>query len=60
MIKYRYNLDYPERGQIIKISPEEAEAFRERVRKQHEELATWVVIPVDEFLEFAEDLKRNM
>jgi hypothetical protein len=32
---------------VTKVTAEEAEAFRDRVRKQNEELATWVVIPID-------------
>lgn len=37
---------------ITKVTPEEAQAFRERVRKQREEFLTnWVVIPIDEVIE---------
>ncbi len=35
---------------IIKISAEEAQAFRERVKKQNEEIARMVVIDTDEFI----------
>lgn len=40
----------------MKITQEEAEAFRERVRKQREEMATWVVTPIDEAIELLEAL----
>lgn len=41
-----------------KVTAEEAEAFRERVRKQNAELANWVVIPIDDVIAALEDPAR--
>lgn len=43
---------------VIKVTAEEAEAFRERVRKQNEELAKWVVTPIDDAIVILEDSAR--
>lgn len=40
---------------ITKVTAEEAQAFRDRVKKQHEELSTWIIIPIDEFIKHYDD-----
>ena len=39
-----------EASRFIKITAEEAEAFRKRVREQNERIANMVVFDVDEFI----------
>jgi hypothetical protein len=37
---------------VTRVTAEEAQAFRDRVKRQNEEFAAnWVVIPVDDLLE---------
>ncbi len=40
---------------VTKITAEEAEAFRARVREQNEERARWVVIDADDFIREFQD-----
>lgn len=40
----------------MKITEEEAEAFRARVRAQRQEMAKWVVIPIDEVIDMLEEM----
>lgn len=44
----------------MKVTPEEAQAFRDRVKKQWEEFeANWVVIPIDDAIEMLEEVQRE-